>query len=188
MKKIVATCLMSLLFLVGCTNTDTTSTQGLDTSEPTASESADTNSSTTPSTSASSEAKETDSAVIKLSDGSQVRVFINEIILTEERIDGDENDPDQVIMIDFGYENISSQEDVILDKNMFRVYDENNALATLYNLESSRNYGYIKKGTTLEHADLFYSLANASSYVTVDFRYSGETTGQPDASFVIKVQ
>ena len=59
MKKIVATCLLSLLFLVGCTNTDTTSTQGPNTSEPTASETTDANQSATPSTSADVEAKDT---------------------------------------------------------------------------------------------------------------------------------
>ncbi|GEM_PF-2670179 len=174
MKKKVAACVALGLMLTGCTQTTPTATQ-TQTSTPVASQ-------------ANTNAKKTDTAEITLKDGSKIKVTINKVTSTEERNDSDTTDPNQVIMLDFGYENVSSSEDIIVDSSKFRVYDGSNVLATSYNLTTGRNYGYIKKGTKLANADLFYALINESTFVTVDFRYNGGTAGDPDATFVIEIQ
>ena len=149
MKKIIATCVGLGLMLTGCTQTNpATQTSSAQTTSTVTSSPVATN----------TNAKKTDSAEVTLKNGSKVKIIINKVTSTEERNDEGTTDPDQVIMLDFGYTNISSSDDIEINSSMFRVYDQNNALATLYNLDSGRNYGYIKKGTTLANADLFYAL------------------------------
>lgn len=173
MKKIYITCALVIFLITGCTQNATQN-------QPTASQ--------TSTVQQETDAKKSDSAEIELNDGSKVKVIINKVTFTEERNDQDQTDPNQVIKLDYGYENISSQEDIEINNKMFRVYDQNNALATQYILDTGKNCGFIRKGTVLQSAELFYSLSNESKYVTIVFRYSGATSGDADATFKILVQ
>ena len=170
MKKLIAICAVAALVLAGCAQTSTD------------------NQNSGNNDSSINVAKKTDSKEITLKDGSKIKLTINKATSTEERNEQDTSDPNQVIMIDYGYENISSQTDIEINESMLRVYDGNNVLASQYNLTSDKNYGYIKKGTSLASANLYYSLPNNSSFVTIDFRYNGGSSGDTDATFIIEVQ
>ena len=169
MKKILVLLSVAIFLLAGCAQTSQSS-DGSDNG------------------SSINSAKTTDSKEVTLQDGSKIKIIINKVSSTEERNAADTSDPNEVIALDYGYQNISSDQDIEINENMFRVYDGNNALGTLYNLTSDKKYGYIKKGTTLSNAILYYALLNNSDTVTIDFRYAGGSSGTPDASFSIEVQ
>jgi len=170
MKKVISICLLAGLVLAGCTSTVTVK-QVINTLEP----------------AASAEAKQSDSATFELSDGSQIKLNINAVTETEERIAGETKVYDNVIKIDYGYENISSSNDLKIDSSNFKVYDQFNQAAKVYDLSSAKKAESIKKGSALLNAYLYYAINSASGYVTIEFRYNASAK-DADATFVLQVQ
>lgn len=170
MKKFIIACVLAGILLTGCT--EAISVKNIVATQQPA---------------GSTAAVETDSATFELSDGSQIKLTINAVSETEERIAGESTLHDYVVRIDYGYENISSDSAIKIDSSNFKVYDELGQQAEFYNLTTENKAESINKGSTLESANVYYALNNESNFITIEFRYNTSAKAA-DATFTIKLQ
>jgi hypothetical protein len=95
-------------------------------------------------------------------------LLINSILLSDERNQFHENEPAQVIEIDYTYENISQEDELYISESNFKVIDEGGTIASTYPNSPKKHPQSIPTGSNCT-AQMFFGLENKSNKIDILF-------------------
>jgi hypothetical protein len=126
---------------------------------------------------------------IKNDDGKELyNLTINSITLSDERNQFHENNPAQVIEIDYTYENISMEDELYISDSDFKVIDEGGTIASTYPNSPKKHPQSIPTGSNCT-AQMFFSLENESNKIGILFYdniFDNEPVAKIEASIISK--
>lgn len=100
--------------------------------------------------------------------GGEYAVSMNKATIGTQYNQFHDTQPERILIIDYSYENISSDTDVTFSFLYMRVYDgEGNLLETYPSIETKQSQGLVSKGHHTS-ASTAYSLNSSSNEITID--------------------
>lgn len=127
-----------------------------------------------------------DDVITYSEDGKELYTFkINSVKTTKERNQFSDKKPEQVVVIDYTYENIGSDEDVYVSgSSNFTVIDEDGNVCETYPAGADKNPKETPKGAKCT-ADEAFGLLKKSSKIKIRFK---ESFGSAEANFELDIK